>query len=309
MKNFINKIKDKYNYSNELCAYLVYLIPSLIIHYGVEHKEAILEALYNCEIHVQEKDEDMEEYLDNYFEENMNFSEEYCSDSPAFYINNIVIKGDDIFLKPIVFIRTMFFGKYVPFDFTNEDQVHYLTHEICHLVKGYNRLEISESADNSFKEVLVSSGFRTDYFNIYDENNFCLKKSVNTGFEEALNCYDASQVMSIMTNSKCSPFGYLGLGNLALGIMKYDSISEIINLLRFSGNLELIDFGGKDEFLKLMEKFETYHDIVCKYISNSEQMGQAELDLEVVEPLSSVAIDLYCLIDEFYKDSNSLVRK
>ena len=95
----------------------------------------------------------------------------------------------------------------------------------------------------------------------------------------------------------------------ALGIMKYDSISEIINLLRFSGNLELIDFGGKDEFLKLMEKFETYHDIVCKYISNSEQMGQAELDLEVVEPLSSVAIDLYCLIDEFYKDSNSLVRK
>ena len=134
-------------------------------------------------------------------------------------------------------------------------------------------------------------------------------KDNNCGIEEALNCYDASQVMSSMTNSKCSPFGYLGLGNLALGIMKYDSISEIINLLRFSGNLELIDFGGKDEFLKLMEKFETYHDIVCKYISNSEQMGQAELDLEVVEPLSSVAIDLYCLIDEFYKDSNSLIRK
>ena len=27
----------------------------------------------------------------------------------------------------------------ITFDFTNEDQVHYLTHEICHLVKGYNR--------------------------------------------------------------------------------------------------------------------------------------------------------------------------
>lgn len=309
MKSFINKIKDKYNYSDELCSYLVELIPSLIIHYGEEYKEVILKALSNCEIHVQKKDEDMGEYLDKYFEENMNFSEEYCSDSPAFYINNVVIKDDNIFLKPIVFIRTMFFGMHRPFDFTNEDQVHYLTHEICHLVKGYDRLEIYDGVDNKFKEVLVSSGFRTDYFDIYDESNFRFKKSVNSGFEEALNCYDASCVMSVMTNRKCAPFGYLGLGNLALVIMKNDNISEIVTTLRFGGNLSLMDFDEKDGFLKLIEKFEIYHEIVCKYISYIGQMGNDELDSKIVEPLTSVAIDLYCLLEEFYNKNNSLVRK
>ena len=67
MDEYINGIKNKYGYSEELTNFLSQLIPTLIKYYGEEHKNTILSALSECEIHFQCKEENTENYLNSYF--------------------------------------------------------------------------------------------------------------------------------------------------------------------------------------------------------------------------------------------------
>ena len=43
--------------------------------------------------------------------------------------------------KKIIYLVTDYFdGKYVPFDFDNDESLKTLIHEICYLIKGYDKL-------------------------------------------------------------------------------------------------------------------------------------------------------------------------
>ena len=64
---YINDLKEKYNYNNELCSFLKKVIPALITYYGTDKTDLILSAIEDTEIHIQEENEDMYEYLNNYF--------------------------------------------------------------------------------------------------------------------------------------------------------------------------------------------------------------------------------------------------
>ena len=65
MNEYLNNLKAKFNYSEELMTFLAQLIPAMVSYYGQEYQNVILEALYDCEIHFQEKGETLESYYLN----------------------------------------------------------------------------------------------------------------------------------------------------------------------------------------------------------------------------------------------------
>ena len=64
---FVEKLSQKYGYSLELENYLKALLPALITYYGEDKREIIYNVLLSCEIHIQEKDEDCNKFLKQYF--------------------------------------------------------------------------------------------------------------------------------------------------------------------------------------------------------------------------------------------------
>ena len=72
MEEFLARLKYKFNYSDDMIAFFAKFIPAAINYFGSEYEERILKAIYNSEIHIQQKDENINEYLTSYFGQEMN---------------------------------------------------------------------------------------------------------------------------------------------------------------------------------------------------------------------------------------------
>lgn len=233
--DFVDMITKKFNYSIELQDYLKKVIPALITYYGEERKDTIYRALNECEIHIQGKDEDCNEYLKNYF--NRQSDLDLPLSAGAFYETCIQLKGNRPVLKPIIYLRTIWLRDYVGFDFNDENKMSTLTHEICHAIKGYGKLREENGV------LTDMTGLCKSYYKLNKvTGEFIEEKSINTGLEEAFNCYDEKEIMTIMTGKKREFGAYVSLTQLA------DMLAEIPNLLKavqssqFSGGSEWIEF-------------------------------------------------------------------
>ena len=70
MNEYLLGLKSKFGYSDEMLNFFSQLIPVLIKYYGEESAGIILNALSNCEIHIQGKEEDTKTFLNSYFDTN-----------------------------------------------------------------------------------------------------------------------------------------------------------------------------------------------------------------------------------------------
>ena len=102
MKEYLENLKNKFNYSDDLINFLENAIPAIIIYYGEDSTKLVLDALSNCEIHIQDKNEDTKQYLNTYWGKSEEFNFPFLASS--FYDDGISIKGDTICAKPIVYI-------------------------------------------------------------------------------------------------------------------------------------------------------------------------------------------------------------
>ena len=248
MNEYIINLKNKYGYSDELLEFLVELIPNLIKFYGEEYQDVILEALANCEIHFQRKDEDPITFLNSYF----NVSKKW--DMPdlggAFYHNEIKVSDSKIEAKPIIYLKRTYYGMYMPFDFNDDTDVNTLIHEICHLIKGYGKLRIEND------KIIDSTGLMKETYSYSLENGVVKEKEEMVGIEEALNEIESTQILEMMRGRKMKIIGYATASYSARELLEHDDIAKILRISQFHGDDIWIQYLGEEQSKVLIENFD-----------------------------------------------------
>ncbi len=269
MSEYINELKFKYGYSEELSNFLSQLLPVIINYYGEEYKDVILSALSNCEIHFQSKDEDTKEYLNSYFGVNKEW--EMPSLAGAFYHNEVDIRNNQVVAKPIVYVKSVYYGIYMPFDFNNDKQVSTLIHEICHLIKGYGKLK------NENGKIIDSTGLMKVTYDYSQENGILDEKNDMVGIEEALNDVETAQILEMMTGRKQEVTGYKAAGYSATRLLEHSDLAKEIRISQFRGDDSWIKYLGEEASKLLIENFDIL--VNAMYISFKDINSKAKREL------------------------------
>jgi len=219
---YLSRIKEKYNYNDELIDALRKIIPALIKLYGEDNSSLIFEAVYNCKI--------------NFIDE----KEDKSQNSAACYGKYFTLEEDEIKEVNEIYVYTL--------GYDEETIFMNLVHEICHLIKGYNQSYMQGN------NIITKCGLIKQYFNI-NENDIEFVKDENIEIEEAINCYDATQVLSIIYGEPTLDYSY----NTAC-----DSIEKLILDNKIFEAIRISQFNNNDTFYKLIGK-ENYH-LIDKYL-------------------------------------------
>ena len=269
MSEYINELKSKYGYSEELSDFLSQLLPVIINYYGEEYKDVILSALSNCEIHFQSKDEDTKEYLNSYFGVNKEW--EMPSLAGAFYHNEVDIRNNQVVAKPIVYVKSVYYGIYMPFDFNNDKQVSTLIHEICHLIKGYGKLKTENG------KIIDSTGLMKVTYDYSQENGILDEKNDMVGIEEALNDVETAQILEMMTGRKQEVTGYKAAGYSATRLLEHSDLAKEIRISQFRGDDSWIKYLGEEASKLLIKNFDIL--VNAMYISFKDINSKAKREL------------------------------
>ncbi len=264
VNEFVNQLKSKYDYSDEMTQFLQKAIPSIITYYGEDKKDIIFAAISDCEIHIQKENENSEQYLNQYFGTDKKWDIPFLGG--AFQHTELSVKDNVVTPKNIIYIKTEYLHRYKPFDFSNDEKISGIIHEMCHAIKGYGKLKVENG------QVITSTGLLKDYYEYDRETNTLTNtKSDNTGLEEALNSYDEASIMTIMTGVFHEFGAYKGMTQVARELMKHEELAKIIKTSQFSGGTEWINFLGKEDSDYLSKNFEDWVNVL--YCSPSELMN------------------------------------
>ena len=261
---FVNQLKSKYDYSDEMEQFLKKAVPAIITYYGEDKKNIIFASLSECEIHIQKENENTEQYLNQYFGTNKEWDIPFLGG--AFQHTELSLNNNQVNQKNIIYLKTEYLHMYKPFDFNDEKKLSSIIHEMCHAIKGYGKLKVEDG------KVITSTGLIKDYYE-YDResNSFKDTKSDNTGLEEAFNSYDEASIMTIMTGRFQEYGAYKGMTQIARKLMKHEELAQIIRISQFSGGNEWIEFLGKEDSEYLSKNFEEWISVL--YSSPSELMN------------------------------------
>ena len=289
MNEYLMTLKNKFDYSDELINFLGQLIPTLIKYYGEEHREIILSTLSNCEIHFQRKDEDPKTFLNSYFNVNKEWKIPFLAG--AFYHNEIIVKDNQVFAKPIIYLKQNLLRKYTPFDFNDDNQLNTLIHEICHSIKGYGKVKVQNG------KIIDSSGLSKDTYSYSQENGVVEEKNDMVGIEEALNTAETTQILEMMTGRKQEIIGYRAAGYFATQLLQHSDITKVIRASQFSGDDSWIQYIGEEQSKLLIENFDIL--VNSLYVShkdiNTPEKRQALFDkMELAQDVICKFIDNYC---------------
>ena len=260
MNEYLNNLKAKFNYSEELMTFLAQLIPAMVSYYGQEYQNVILEALYDCEIHFQEKGENPQEYLSNYFGENKDW--EMIEMGGAFYRKEIFLENNIVRSKPIIYVITVFYNNYKPLDFQNDNFLDMLVHEICHLVKGYGKLKVENG------KILDSTGLMKNTYTYSLEGGVQEEIQTQVGIEEALNVVDSMKILEMITGRKQKPRGYKQAGDAAELLLRHEDIAKVIKKSQLNGDDNWVEYLGADHAKMLIDNFDVL--VNALYVPYSE---------------------------------------
>ena len=267
MKEYLEGLRFKFNYDNELLLFLEKAIPCIIKYYGQEYENLVFDALNNCEIHIQNHGEIPKEYLNSYFEVDREWEMPILGG--AFHHNEIELEDGVIKSKHIVYMKTMYFNQYMPFDFSDEKKLNTLVHEICHLVESYNKIRQENG------KIVDYSGLIKTSYNYDDLDNIEEEKSEMVGIEEAINEVDTVSILTMITGKEQEITGYRRAGYLAEMLLEHKDIAAVIKKSQLNGDSSWIEYLGS-ESKKIIESFDSLVNMM--YVSPSDLMDEEKMD-------------------------------
>lgn len=161
-----------------------------------------------------------------------------------------MVKDNQLIAKPIIYLISVYYGIYKPFDFNDDKQVNTLIHEICHLIKGYGKLKIENG------KIIDSTGLMSDIYSYSKENGIVQEEDNMVGIEEALNDVETAQILEMMTGRKQEVIGYRAAGYSATRLMEHEDIAKAIGISQFSGDDSWIQYLGEEQSKLLIENFD-----------------------------------------------------
>lgn len=257
--DYYKKLQEKYLYDEDTIYYLRKIIPILIRYYGSNVEDIIYSAIMNCEIHVRKSiDENINDYMNKYY--NLNKEWNIPSLVVGFYHNQLIKENGIVIAKPIIYINPSIYEEKFHFSWS-EDNLTKLTHEICHLIKNFNRLT------RNGNYIIDNIGLSKDvYFDKPDCDELEFIESVNVGIEEANNSYDEDIIMRMLTLKKKNSY-YNDLLVLMKSLRKYRDIDKIIFIAQFSNSDIFVDYLGKINSKILIDNFEYLYNLELQPVS------------------------------------------
>lgn len=293
MKEYMLKLKNKYGYSEELLEFLNRLILCLIDYYGEEYKDTILDALLNCEIHIQRENENPKTFLNQYFGVNKEWKIPLLAG--GFYHTECNLQDNNLVSKSIIYITTGEPNIYLPFRFDNDSSVDILIHEILHFIKGYGKLKMEGS------HIIDSTGLLKTFYSYSSEEGLILEKRKNFGIEEALNCVESSQILEMMTGKKQEIRGYREAAEIAKVLLENSEFKQAIRKSQFSGDDSWIQFLceklGEEKSKILIENFDT---LVLYQFATFKILNTPEKRKKFSEDKRNTIVALNELLNEFF---------
>lgn len=285
--SFLDELKNKFDYSDELMGFLQKAIPALIAYYGEDKTNLIYNSLRDCEIHIQKEGEDPQSFLNNYFGVDRAWDIPFLGG--AFNHRELYVEDGKVKSKSIFYLKTEMMHKYTPFDLAEDAKQSLLIHEMCHNVKAQGKLHVEGG------HLVAGTGLIKDYYK-YDPvtNAITEDYSENTGLEEALNSHDEAAVMTIMTGEKHEVGAYKGMSFIASGLMSHADLASAIKESQFSLSDEWIDFLGKENSDFLIKNFEDWISVL--YSSPSEMYRNRKA---LMEKMTTARENLYSFVQNY----------
>lgn len=238
MKEYLDRLKVKYNYDEQFMSFLEKAIPAIIKFYGENYESLILEAIENCEIHIQDLKENTDDYLNSYFNVNKKWKIPFVAS--AFYHKELSVNGG-LNAKNIIYVRN---SRFMPFEYS-ESKMDSIVHEICHLVKAYKKEKLING------KIFDSTGLIKEVYSTDGENEI----TALVGLEESLNCVETAHIMEMITGHY-EVRGYKTSVRQAELLYRFDDIIKVIRHSQFTADNSWISYLGVENAKLLADNFE-----------------------------------------------------
>lgn len=295
MSEFLNILKEKYDYSDELLSFLGELIPNLINYYGIDKKDIIMDALLNSEIHIQTKEEDTKDYLNEYF--NTDKEWEFPELASAMYHNHVSLNENGLTSKSIVYKKCKYYGYYMPFDFNDKKQLETLTHEICHLIKGYGKTIVSGN------KVIDRTGLMRTTYEFDNKFNSISETDALVGIEEALNEIDARNISKMITSEESKSNGYNAAVYSMNILFENEELARVLKSSSFYSTNDWVDYVGIENSRILISSFDTL--VNAMYVSYNEINTKEKRD-KIHKMMKEAQINIERISEELKRNGVSL---
>lgn len=243
MENYLENLKIKFNYSDDMIRLLNSVIPAIIRVFGEEHTEMILSAINECEIHIQGPTENMQDYLNTYF--NTQEKWQIPTTGGAFYHKNIKITETGLESKSIVYIRTQYKKEFV----LDNNKLDTIVHELCHAIKGYKKEKLING------KVYDSTGLNKEICDI-ESGKIEVKETSMLGIEEALNSVTTAKICELITG-EYQIKSYGRASRIAELLLQNDELKKLLFRAQFKEDNEWIEYLGEENAKIICENLDT----------------------------------------------------
>lgn len=243
MENYLENLKIKFNYSDDMIRLLNSVIPAIIRVFGEEHTEMILSAINECEIHIQGPTENMQDYLNTYF--NTQEKWQIPTTGGAFYHKNIKITETGLESKSIVYIRTQYKKEFV----LDNNKLDTIVHELCHAIKGYKKEKLING------KVYDSTGLNKEICDI-ESGKIEVKETSMLGIEEALNSVTTAKICELITG-EYQIKSYGRASSIAELLLQNDELKKLLFRAQFKEDNEWIEYLGEENAKIICENLDT----------------------------------------------------
>lgn len=265
--DIIDKLKEKYNYSEELCVFLEKAIPAILSYYGEDKQELLEKTLLDTEIHLQEKNEKTKDYLNEYFDTDKEWK--IPTIATAFQHREIFEEDNTYHSKSIIYVRKTNINEEI--DLENKNTQSIIIHEICHAIKTKNELEENNGL------IVNKTGLCEEKYYIDETGEIKESGEDKLGLEEALNTHAEEKIMSIMNNEDYKTTTYSHLLEALDYLLEDKELEKLFIEGQFSDSTEWIDYLGED-YNKIVDGFDSILSVYylpTSIIINKEKRQEA----------------------------------
>ena len=236
---FLEKLKNKYNYSDKIIKALSLVIPEMLKYYGEDYSDTILNAIFNCQIIACNSHQTISKVLKDRkltpLIGSSLVSEIDIKRAESVYIPNVEISYNeesnsyniDRIDRIIVTSHT--------FNFDSLKGLEVLTHALCHLVKSFkdelvideNILTIRSGISYEKRKIVYNDGIFLDFIEDYGK-----------GLEEGFNLYDTEKIVSSVYKENYKSYDFDSIYTIATILKDKYRLQKEINSYELIGDYE-----------------------------------------------------------------------
>lgn len=265
MEEYIDKIKNKFGYSSELCEFLNKIIPLMINHFGENRRAQILNTFSEVEIHLGEGNETYADFMHKKYGPLADTS--YPLGAAGVYHNKVSLNEDkELVHNDVVYVFKPINGKC---DFSKASFVATIIHEICHAIKEHRNVAVSGDM------ITRTTGFKKYSYDFL--GNEVEDEGLGVGLEEAFNCYDEEVLTSAYFGTEYKTSAYSGITGVIKELMKHEDIKEAVKEAEFGSPLILEVVLCSENYQSLLES--TYNIVTYNYLKSDDVYTQEDDEL------------------------------